>query len=116
MIDPLRLEFEGTYLGFFGEGSLDSLSAEIRVDGKVVPYEIQRKTGIDKLPVWTFKLPFGQEGNLFVWRRTLTLLPPGKHVLEIIPLVQDGDKGQLRIESVCVAEIEKPPDAFQGIH
>ena len=107
-IEPLRLEFEGTYLGFFGEGTHESLSAEIRVDGKVVPYEVHRKTGVEKLPVWTFKLTFGQQGNLFVWRRTLTLLPPGKHVLEIVPLVQDGDKGQLRIESVCVAEIDQP--------
>lgn len=104
-IEPLRLEFEGTYLGFFGEGTHESLSAEIRVDGKVVPYEIKRKTGVDKLPVWTFKLTFGQQGNLFVWRRTPTMLPPGKHVLEIIPLVQEGDKGQLRIESVCVADL-----------
>lgn len=107
-ITPFKLEFEGTYLGFFGEANQDALCAEIRVDGKVVPFEVHRKDGVvDKLPIWSFRLPFGQQGNLFIWRRAITMLPAGKHTLEILPLVQEGDKGQLRIESVCVATIEK---------
>ena len=104
-IEPLRVEFEGTLLGFFGEASQEGLSAEIRVDGKILPYEVGRKTGIEKLPIWPFKIVYGQ-GNLFYWRKANTPLAPGKHVLEIRPIVQDGDKGQFRIESVCVAELE----------
>ncbi len=104
-IEPIRVEFEGTFLGFFGEASQDGLAMQLRLDGKVLPYEIPRKSGIvEKEPIWPFRNTGGQ-GNLYIWRRSLAL-PPGKHVLEILPLIVDGDKGQLRIESVCVAEIE----------
>lgn len=106
-IEPMRLEFEGTLLGLFGEANQDGLDVEIKVDGKVLPFAKKQKdkTEYEYLPTWPFKITYGQ-GNLFVWRRSLTMLSPGKHVIEIMPVIPEGvKKGQLRIESVCAAGI-----------
>ncbi len=102
-IDPLRIEFEGTFLGFFGEANQDGLDFTLKLDGKDFPFAIQKKDKIEYSPVWPFKMPYGQ-GNLFIWRKSITKLVPGKHVLEIAPVIPEGvKKGQLRIESVCTA-------------
>ncbi|MFZ2658714.1 MAG: SGNH/GDSL hydrolase family protein [Victivallales bacterium] len=106
-VEPIKLEFEGTFIGLFGEANQDGLDVEIKVDGKVLPFARQQKDKIEYAPVWPFKMTYGQ-GNLFIWRKSLTALPPGKHVLEIMPVVPEGvKKGQLRIESVCVATSSK---------
>jgi hypothetical protein len=104
-IEPIRLEFEGSFLGLFGEANQDGLDVEIKVDGKVLPFAKKQKDKVEYeyAPVWPFKMTYGQ-GNLFIWRKSLTALPPGKHLLEITPVIPEGvKKGQLRIESVCVA-------------
>ncbi|HCE42577.1 MAG TPA: SGNH/GDSL hydrolase family protein [Lentisphaeria bacterium] len=107
-VEPIKLEFEGTFLGLFGEANQDGLDVEVKVDGKVLPFAKKKKdkegnVTMEYAPAWPFKMTYGQ-GNLFIWRRSLTALPPGKHVLELIPVVPEGvKKGQLRIESVCVA-------------
>ncbi len=105
-IEPFRIKFEGTFLGLFGEANQDGLDAEIKLDGKVLPFAKKQKDKIEYASVWPFKLTLGQ-GNLFIWRRCLTALPPGKHVVEITPVIPEGtEKGQLRIESVCVAAVK----------
>jgi hypothetical protein len=104
-IEPIRLEFEGSFLGLFGEANQDGLDVEIKVDGKLLPFAKKQKdkAEYEYAPAWPFKMTYGQ-GNLFIWRKSLTALPPGKHVLEITPVIAEGvKKGQLRIDSVCVA-------------
>jgi hypothetical protein len=47
-------------------------------------------------------------GRLFFWHALAEGLAPGKHALEIQPVFEEGaTKGQLRVESVCVAGRER---------
>jgi lysophospholipase L1-like esterase len=105
-IEPLRVEFEGSFLGFFGEASHEGLDFQVKLDGQPFPFDVRNQGQLEAKPDWPFRITYGQ-GNLFVWRKKITMLPPGKHVLEIVPLIPAGTtKGQLRIESVCVAKYE----------
>ena len=106
-IAPLRVEFEGNALGFFGEADQDGLDFRLMLDGKPLPYLSTVGSKQMSSPAWPFRITFGQ-GSLFVWRRSIAPLPSGKHVLEIVPLIPEGaKKGQLRLESVCVAKVER---------
>jgi len=103
---PLKLEFEGTFLGIFGESGKNGLNFKVLVDGEVVKQVFKNsKTGeITKKEVWNYN-GMKSVGNLFVWRKIANDLKPGKHTLEIIPVIPEGtEKGQLRIESICFAK------------
>lgn len=103
-IEPLRIKFDGTMVGIFGEANQDGLAATFRVDGKPVLYATNVDGKVVESEVWPLHISHGK-GNLFIWRCISNDLAPGRHVLEIIPVVPEGTKtGQLRIESVCAAD------------
>ena len=98
-IAPLEVQFEGNVIGFFGESNQEGLGLQVRLDGGPLPYAKGKGEN------WPFAHTHGQ-GNLFIWRRHAALLPSGKHTASIMPAVPgEGAKGQLRIESVCVAQL-----------
>jgi len=101
-VQPLRVEFTGTLVGLFGEADENGLSARVLIDGRPVPYQPDpRKPPEETWPLDTKR--FGQ-GRLFIWRVLATDLSPGPHTLEVRPVLPpDAAKGQLRIESLCVA-------------
>ncbi len=108
-IEPIKIEVEGTELGLFGEANQDGMDVQVKVDGKVLEFEKRNKDKAgnvtkEYLPAWPFRMTYGQ-GNLFIWRRSLTMLPPGKHVIELMPVIPENapKKAQLRIESICIA-------------
>lgn len=85
---PLKVDFVGTMLGVFGEGRPDGLDFIVKVDGVV-----QKCNGKEK---WRTASPISGN-NLFFWRLISMELPGGKHTLEILPVIPEGVKGQLRI-------------------
>ena len=102
-LKPLMMDFNGTFIGLFGEADGDGLGFKVMIDGKPLlnPKPIKGQPP----EVWSFRPPTSP-GRLFVWRVLSNSLVPGKHLLELQPIVPDGaEKGQLRIESVCVAGI-----------
>ena len=101
-VQPIRMEFDGTLLGIFGEADENGLDIQVLVDGQVVKYQANPKAA--PRDTWPFSTkPFGQ-GRLFIWRVIAADLPPGRHTVEIRPVFgPEGTKGQLRIESICVA-------------
>lgn len=106
-IVPLKVEFVGQVIGFFGESNHQGLDFTVTVDGTLLPY-INNKIS---QPNWPYTMRHG-EGNLFAWKQQYTQLSDQKHVLEIMPLVSDPvSKGTLRIESLCAA-IYQPAAAF----
>ncbi len=105
---PLKVKFDGSLFGLFGEGSEKSLDLIIRIDGRKFNEKGQLvddlKGGKEK--VWDFSTRmFGPAGNLFIWRKISDQLPAGPHEAELIPVLPEKlEKGELRIESVCSAE------------
>lgn len=85
-VEPLRIVFKGRNVLVFGEGTQKSGEYGVRIDGG---------------PMKTFKTRVA-DGNM---RRpqmvAMGLDPEQEHVLEIIPLLKDGQ--ELRLESICVA-------------
>jgi lysophospholipase L1-like esterase len=103
---PLKIEFEGTFLGVFGEGDKNGLNFQVMIDGEIVNQIFTNsKTGVvTEKDFWDYN-KMKIVGRLFVWRRIANDLKPGKHTLEIIPIIPEGtEKGQLRIESICFAK------------
>ncbi len=102
-VEPITLEFVGTSVGLFGEMDQDGLGFTIKIDGKVIQYRPSPR--IEPVDTWpTSTKAFGGSGRLFFWRDITSTLTPGGHTLEIAPVVPEGaTKGQLRIESICVA-------------
>jgi hypothetical protein len=95
--EPLRIEFEGSLVGVFGEMDENGLSFRVRVDGKPLKTRDNQQSE-------TWEAHCRAPGRLFFWRLLASDLEPGRHVLEIQPQFSAGnEKGQLRIESVCVA-------------
>ena len=98
-IEPLRVEFEGSMVGILGEADPDGLGARFVVDGHAL---LRGADSNQDQRIWAMDTKrFG--GRLIVWRELSDHLPPGKHVLEIHPVVPAGATGQLRIESICAA-------------
>jgi lysophospholipase L1-like esterase len=112
-IEPLRVEFSGTFVGVFGEADQNGMGFRATVDGKPLLFHPNKK--LPPSEIFPFDTSRFGEGRLFIWRPLSEDLPPGKHVLEIMPEVpapttkeaqQTGGKKatrQLRIESICVA-------------
>ena len=99
-IDPLTVEFTGTFVALFGEGDTDGLSANIKIDGKPVQYRANWKTApVDDWPFNTKR--FGNK--LFLFQEVSCYLQPGKHTIEIQPIVPATGGGQFRLSSVCAA-------------
>ncbi|HEY8967298.1 MAG TPA: SGNH/GDSL hydrolase family protein [Candidatus Methylacidiphilales bacterium] len=98
-IEPLRLPFRGTFLGLIGEADEHGLGFRATVDGQpLLPVDAAAEG------VWDFTPPGRLPGRLFVWRVLSETLPPGEHLLELIPHFPEGAApGQLRIESLCAA-------------
>jgi lysophospholipase L1-like esterase len=105
IIEPLRIEFTGTFVGVFGEMSENGLDFKAYVDGKPILYQADPKSAPSE--VFSFNLRKFLHGNLFGWRQIADNLQPGRHTLEVIPVFPDppssSTQGQLRIESVCSA-------------
>ncbi|MDX9866754.1 MAG: GDSL-type esterase/lipase family protein [Kiritimatiellia bacterium] len=98
-VQPLTLAFSGNVVGLFGESNENGLDVHVRLDGRTLACGGPDET------VWPFRHRFGQ-GNLFIWRRTREPVAVGAHALELSPaLPKEGTRGQLRIESVCVATL-----------
>ncbi|MGB8355900.1 MAG: SGNH/GDSL hydrolase family protein [Chthoniobacteraceae bacterium] len=107
-IDPLKIEFTGTFVGLFGEKSGNGLSFKVKIDGKPVPYEIKSKDGSQFFEAWPNNMsrfaPGYKDAHLFSWIPIATQLATGKHTLEIEPVLDpDNPDGELHIESVCTA-------------
>ena len=100
--EPLKVEFDGTFVGLFGEADEDGLGFKVSIDGQPLQFHAKPKDpGEDVWPMDTSR--FGK-GRLFMWRQFANNLTPGKHTLEITPVFAEGKaKGQLRIESICAA-------------
>ncbi len=93
--EPLRLEFQGSMVLLFGEAT--------KLSGKLL-------VKIDGAPVTTpsgdvVYHPHRPDGNMH-WVPVLAqdLDPRKKHLLELIPMLAEGE--EIRIESVCVAGAE----------
>ena len=100
-VKPLIVEFERTFFAIFSEANQDGLGFRVQIDGKPVPYVVPKKPAADDWPNDTARLG---AGNLFKFVELSEDLAPGKHTLEIHPEFPEGvKKGQLRIESLCVA-------------
>jgi lysophospholipase L1-like esterase len=100
--EPLRVEFDGTMVGLFGEKNGNGLSFRAKIDGRPV----LRSTGPKTPPseIWENNTRRGGGGNLFSWIELTDKLAPGRHVLEIEPIFDENTPtGELRIESVCSA-------------
>lgn len=98
-VPPLRLEFEGSLLGLFGEGDDKSLGFRAVVDGQPLTHPKLAPEG-----VWPTDTNRSGKGRLFFWRLLSDKLPPGRHVLELQPVLAEGAaSGQLRLESLCTA-------------
>ncbi len=99
---PLTFEFTGTLVGLFGEADENGLDVEVRIDGKRVPYRPNPKKPARDTWAWNTSR-FGK-GRLFIWRVLASDLAPGKHTLELRPVLPaESGKGQLRVESLCTA-------------
>jgi len=96
---PLKVEFTGTLVGIFGEADQNSLSFRVNVDDQPVLYQPNPKE--PGTAIWPFDLKKFGTGRLMVWRLLASQMPPGKHTLEISPIISTN--GQLRIESICFA-------------
>ncbi len=112
-VKPIRLNFNGTFLGILGEANEPGLGFKVFIDGKAVPYK--EKLGSDVWP--TSSVPHGG-GERFFWHEISDKLSLGRHSLEIHPVFPDGvEKGELRIESICVAgpvQNQTAPSSFIG--
>jgi hypothetical protein len=101
-IQPLKLSFTGTFVALFGEADENGLSFKVSIDGQPVLYQENPKTQPTEL--WNWNTKRFQVGRLFIWRQLSEKLAPGQHTLVLQPVFPEGQgKGQLRIESVCVA-------------
>lgn len=98
-VEPLRVEFTGTFVGVFGESDKHAASFRAIVDGKPLP------SPDDNKDAWEFASRGNpnEHGRLFKWQELTAQLSPGRHVLEIHPVFDPNvPASQLRIESVCV--------------
>lgn len=94
----LKVQFNGTFVGILGEAKNDGLGFRVFVDEEPVPYQIRPRKEI-----WpTSTVPWGG-GTRFFWYEISDKLSPGRHILEILPVAESGETGELRIESICVA-------------
>ncbi len=101
-IAPLIVRFRGTFLGLFGEADGKSLSFKVWVDGKPLLRPGRHPSRV--AAVWPWSTARFGGGRLFRWRLLSDNLPPGRHILKVMPIVPKGQhSGQLRIESVCAA-------------
>ena len=101
-VQPLSIQFTGTLVGVLGEGDENSLKFKAAVDGKPLLYQPNPKA--KPTEIWPFNPPGTGTGRLLVWRQLSDSLPPGQHTLVLEPIFADAQaKGQLRIESICVA-------------
>lgn len=96
--EPIRIHFNGTFLGILGESDEHGLAFKVFIDGKVVLYENSMEEN------WpTSTVPFGG-GERFFWHVISDKLRPGRHTAEIYPVFPEGvEKGELRLESICTA-------------
>ena len=95
---PLRLTFTGTFVGISGEADEHGLGFKVSIDGREVFYDEQAED-----EVWPTSTTRGS-GAHFFWQEISDKLSPGRHTLEIRPAIpESGEKGELRIESFCVA-------------
>lgn len=100
-IEPIRLSFEGTFVGVLGEADEKGLGFVLKIDGTPVAFHPRRG---EPTPVHPFNRSLTRPGRLLVWHIPTQTLAPGKHTLELSPSIPDGvTEGQLRIESLCVA-------------
>jgi hypothetical protein len=98
-IEPLTFEFEGTFVGIFGEMNGDSVPFRVYVDGQLI-----ESGGSEFWEKSTARFSSSGSGNLFSWTVLAKDLTPGKHTLKIDPLFLASDKeGSLHIESICTA-------------
>ena len=109
-IEPLKMEFTGTFVGIFGEKGGNNLSFKVKIDGSPVPYVVEnKKEGVhieyEAWPNNTSRFAPGyKDSHLFSWIPLAETLAPGKHTLEISPVLDpDNPDGELHIESVCTA-------------
>jgi lysophospholipase L1-like esterase len=101
-VEPLKVDFTGTFVALFGEADQDSVGFKASVDGKPLLY--RHKHSDPGTDIWPSDTSRWKEGRLFIFRLLANDLTPGKHTLEITPVFPpDKIKGQLRIESICVA-------------
>jgi hypothetical protein len=106
---PLELNFNGTFVGILGEADENALGFRVVIDGQPVLYRERPASEI-----WpTSTVEFGG-GKRFFWHEITDKLTPARHTVEISPFFPEGvAKGELRIESICVAGPD--PDPAQSV-
>ena len=107
-IEPLKVEFTGTFVGLFCEKAGNGLSFKVKIDGNPVQHVVKSKEGSQSFDAWPNNTsrfcPGYKDGHLFSWIPIANQLAPGKHTLEIDPVLDpDNVDGELHLESVCVA-------------
>jgi len=102
-IEPLTIQFSGTFVGLFGEANQNGLCFKASIDSKPILYRENAKT--PPTEIWQANTHALGEGRLFIWRQLADNLPPGEHTLVMEPQLPEPGlpDGQLRIESICVA-------------
>lgn len=96
-LKPIQFEFSGTFVGILGEADEHGLDFKVRIDGAPIPFQ-------EKKPAWPTSTAKLGGGERFFWHEISDKLSPGRHMIQIEPAIFNGDeKGELRIESICVA-------------
>ena len=101
-VKPLTFTFKGSMIGLMGESNHEGLTFMIKIDGEIFPnVDIRTNKTSD---IWRWDTSRFGKGSLFRWLCISKSLSSKEHTLEIIPIVEEAcKKGQLRIESICVA-------------
>ncbi len=106
-VEPLVVEFQGSFVALFGQADPHGLGFTVELDGKPLTFKPNAKT--EPTPVWNFntqRLTNAYEsGRLFVFRQIADDLEDGPHTLKITPVwpAEGQPAGQLHIESICTA-------------
>ncbi|MAX27659.1 MAG: GDSL family lipase [Phycisphaeraceae bacterium] len=97
--EPLVFDFQGTFVGIFGEYNGQSVPFRVYIDDQLI-----ESNGSEFWERNTSRFSSSGSGNLFAWTVLAKELEPGKHTLKIEPIFMPSDKeGELHIESICVA-------------
>lgn len=103
---PLETTFRGSYVGLFGERSLNTPSFRVWIDGKPIPQGGSKASDPELWNIDTrrYASPEAGAGNLFAWTTLAKDLADGEHTLKIEPVFTEAvPLAELRIESICSA-------------
>ncbi len=98
-VEPLRLLVRARYLLVFGEASPESAPFRVRINGAIVQVNDGPGKGSE-----LFEGNRWEKGNgHLVYELASDLADDTEHLIEILPVFEEGRNQELRLESLCVA-------------